>query len=550
MQVWISVSFLISAFGFATSTVITQESTDNVVPTVAITVQDNDTATESTIQFSTGEEIIEDDGFGFDDSTCVWKASKLCCEPVDICGYNYRFGDTTLSQSCRLKQSAWKLPQQIHLAFAGTPTGTGMTISWTTFEKIEGSIVWVGTQPTDLRVPTNVALKIDSYYQEDDYQLHSYHATVTGLTPHTKYYYKVGSATDVQGQSPVNSFITARSSNDKEEFEIAVFGDLGGDSNAMETINYLNKLPGKIDFVYHVGDISYADNAFLHLSQLVGFFYEEAWNKWMNDLSPAMEQLPYMVLVGNHEAECHDPACQISKYRLEKLSNYSAYNTRFKMPSEEVGGTKNMWYSFESGPIHFTSVSSETDFPNAPSNDYTWAGNNGNFGNQLRWLEEDLKKAHANREQVPWIIVGMHRPVYTLIATDKDGNPTKTSKTIQQAFEELFLKYQVDLVFAGHHHHYERQMPVARGKPVLDGVSTDFQIYQNPKAPVYIVNGAAGNSEGHQVPSCKKSPWNVMFDSSEFGISTVKVSRTKLQWKFIGSGSEKIIDQFIMTKAF
>ncbi|KAG3170002.1 hypothetical protein PI124_g4670 [Phytophthora idaei] len=128
-----------------------------------------------------------------------------------------------------------------------------------------------------------------------------------------------------------------------------------------------------------------------------------------------MSSVPYMVLVGNHEAECHSPACQISPTKPKALGNYTAYNARFKMPSKEVGGKLNMWYSFENGPIHFTSISAETDYPGAPQNKYTAFSHNGNFGNQLAWVEGDLMKAAANRANVPWIIVGMHRPILRFV---------------------------------------------------------------------------------------------------------------------------------------
>ena len=34
-------------------------------------------------------------------------------------------------------------------------------------------------------------------------------------------------------------------------------------------------------------------------------------------------------------------------------------------------------------------------------------------GAQAQWLEKDLKRAVANREKVPWIVVGSHFPLYS-----------------------------------------------------------------------------------------------------------------------------------------
>jgi hypothetical protein len=53
----------------------------------------------------------------------------------------------------------------------------------------------------------------------------------------------------------------------------------------------------------------------------------------MVEIEEFTSKLPYMVAVGNHEADCHDPACLADKERREKLSNFTAYNTRFRMPS-------------------------------------------------------------------------------------------------------------------------------------------------------------------------------------------------------------------------
>ncbi|KAF1315148.1 Glucan 1,3-beta-glucosidase, partial [Globisporangium splendens] len=370
---------------------------------------------------------------------------------------------------------------------------------------------------------------------------HNYHATVSGLTANTKYFYKVGSAASASFQSDAASFTTARAAGSKDTFELAVYGDFGVDANAEASNKYVNALAGKIDFIYHVGDISYADNSFLSVKEVTGFHYEETYNRWMNSLTPVMQQVPYMVLVGNHEAECHSPTCIVSGSKKDQLGNYTAYNTRFKMPSAESGGVMNMWYSFDYASVHFTTISSETDYQDAPKNAYT-GRKNGNFGNQMAWLEADLKKANENRGTTPWLIVGMHRALYTLRQSDDNGVPVDEALPVQKAFEELFIKYKVDLVVCGHVHAYERHYPIAHSKPVLDGVSTDKKTYKNPKAPVYIISGATGSSEAHASYKDTVSPWNVKWDNTNYGIGQLKVTPSTLSWKFIASESSKVLD--------
>ncbi|OWZ13308.1 Calcineurin-like phosphoesterase, partial [Phytophthora megakarya] len=348
-----------------------------------------------------------------------------------------------------------------------------MTVSWATFEDVLDSSIWVGESEDSMEL-IDTPVSSTSYYSDEEYNLFHHHAKVTGLTPRTKYFYKVGSQANQKYTSDVSTFVTARQSTDDSTFNVLIYGDLGDGENSVDTITNINKLTSDdIDLVYHLGDISYADNDFLSLNQAAGFFYEEVYNKWMNSLMPLMERVPYMVLVGNHEAECHSPRCQLSPKKMKALSNYTAYNSRFKMPDEESRGVKNMWYSFNHGPIHFTSLSSETDYPNAPTNDFSFSGRNGNFGDQLSWLEADLKKADANRVNVPWIIVGVHRPIYSVLNSRNDA-PKGQAAHIQAAFENLILKYKVDVVLTGHKHYYERMFPIAKNKAVMNGVSDNF----------------------------------------------------------------------------
>jgi hypothetical protein len=100
-----------------------------------------------------------------------------------------------------------------------------------------------------------------------------------------------------------------------------------------------------------------------------------------------------MTCPGNHEASCHD----YGNFECpDSLKNFTAYRNRYRMPGLESGGAGNMWYSFNYSSVHFVSVDTETDFLFSPEGRGTlW--NAGPFGDQLGWLENDLKQADNAR---------------------------------------------------------------------------------------------------------------------------------------------------------
>ncbi|KDO26749.1 hypothetical protein SPRG_20546 [Saprolegnia parasitica CBS 223.65] len=443
-------------------------------------------------------------------------------------------------------------PQQLHLAYAGVEPGTAMTVSWTTYHRINDSAVWFADHPfrNTSRLTAHMA-SVASYYADEHYTLYTYHVTLPHLLPKTRYYYQVGSLHNVTRRSSVYHFRTARPSSDNHSFEMLMYADFG-EHNAEGTVSLVSALADRLDFIWHVGDLSYADNAFQALDKdtnALGFVYEKAYNAWMNSLEPTMHHVPYMTTVGNHEAECYSPACVYSEAKQAQLSNFSAFNTRFRMPSAESNGTHNMWYSWNHGPVHFISISSESDFEGAPSNNKGTKVANGHFGDQLAWLEADLKAAVAMRHERPWILVGSHRPIYGLKVFKPTGHPKKKQEAILAAFEPLFLKYQVDMVVSGHQHAYERHLPIANRSPVLDGVSDDRSVYLNPGAPVYMVSGACGSAGGHEpYDGVAAQTWNVMYDNVHYGVSLLKANRSVLSWSFIDAGSGLAVDTFEIRK--
>lgn len=72
-----------------------------------------------------------------------------------------------------------------------------------------------------------------------------------------------------------------------------------------------------------------------------------------------------------------------------------------------------------------------------------------------------------------------HRPWYV------SQKASSQCTTCQKAFENILYNGGVDVVIHGHVHVYERSAPVVNG-------TVDPNGYNNPRAPVYIVTGAAG----------------------------------------------------------
>ena len=111
----------------------------------------------------------------------------------------------------------------------------------------------------------------------------------------------------------------------------------------------------------------------------------------MDQIEPIAARVPYFVNIGNHEVE--DGECAVP------------YNVRFTMPTNGLptaNETRNLWYSFNWGPIHFLQMSTEHDFTEGSP--------------QWNFLANDLAK--VNRSLTPWVIFTGHRMMYSNDAGD------------------------------------------------------------------------------------------------------------------------------------
>lgn len=415
-------------------------------------------------------------------------------------------------------------PGMITLAFAGVEEGTGMAVSWSTVTNTTTSTVKYGLQ-------SGVYDYTATGYSVIYYVTYIHHVVLEGLKPATTYYYVCGDESG--GFSEEYVFTTAP--GQFVPFTTTFYGDLGL-INGNETRAALVANLNTSDWHYHVGDYSYADDGREKN-------FESTWDDYQTEMQPITAYKPYMTCPGNHEAACHSFG---NFFCPKELNNFTSYQNRFRMPSLESGATGgNMWYSFNYSYVHFVSIDTETDFPKAPEGVGTF-WNAGPFGDQLGWLEADLQRADAARQNnepgaQPWIIVIGHRPLYSSKSSDY---PPDAKTQLRAAVEELFHTYHVDLYICGHVHAYERMYPIYQDVKVTSS-------YDNPQATTFIVIGDAGNVEGLSKSWLSETPdWLAYRYDEDFGYAHLQVENaTALHWNFYRSSDSTLMDQFTLTRS-
>ena len=183
-----------------------------------------------------------------------------------------------------------------------------------------------------------------------------------------------------------------------ESVRFAVFGDSGtGDSAQYETAEQMVKFHQKFPFTFSLmlGDNMYGSER-----------PQDFEKKFERPYKPLLDaKVDFHAVLGNHD----DP------------------NQRFYKPFNMNG---QRYYSFKKGHVRFFALDSNYMEPD-----------------QLEWLEKELKASGSD-----WKIPYFHHPLYS---SGMHGSQIE----LRTLLEPLFIKYGVDVVFAGHEHFYERIKP-------------------------------------------------------------------------------------------
>nr|XP_014351713.1 PREDICTED: iron/zinc purple acid phosphatase-like protein [Latimeria chalumnae] len=433
-------------------------------------------------------------------------------------------------------------PEQVHLSYPGDPKS--IVVTWTTFNKTDSVVEYglCGGKLFESVAEGSSTLFVDG--GKEKRKLYIHRVTLTGLKPGFTYVYHCGSST---GWSDLFAFKAVREDTDWSP-RFAAFGDMGNENP--QSLGRLQKETqlGMYDAILHIGDFAYdmhevniyffkstptePDPAVICLSHVAA---PDVLLDWQNNGT---------ALSGMSGLRRHSQSPEKAAEEQQSCNNFSNYRNRFSMP----GDTQGLWYSWNIGPAHIISFSTEVYF-------YLKFGQDLIF-RQYEWLKRDLEEANKpeNRRLRPWIITMGHRPMYCSNNDHDDCTSVLSYVRVGRldttppapGLENLFYQYGVDLELWAHEHTYERLWPVNNTK-VFNG-SKD-QPYVNPKAPVHITTGSAGCREKHDSFIPKPKEWSA-FRNSDYGYLRMQIlNSTHLHLEQVSDDQDgKVIDDTWLIK--
>ncbi|XP_059289647.1 bifunctional purple acid phosphatase 26 [Lycium ferocissimum] len=414
--------------------------------------------------------------------------------------------DIPLENEALAVPQGYNAPQQVHIT-QGDYHGKAVIISWVTVDEPGSSQVRYGLSEGNYDFIAEGTLTNYTFYKYKSGYIHQ--CLVTGLQYDTKYYYEIG-----KGNSARKFWFETPPKVDSDaSYKFGIIGDLGQTYNSLSTLQHYMQSGAKC--VLFVGDLSYADR----------YQYNDVGVRW-DTFGRLIEQSaayhPWIWSAGNHEIDYFPYMGEVVPFR--------SFLNRYPTPYKASKSSNPLWYAVKRASAHIIVLSSYSPFVK--------------YTPQWHWLKQELKK--VNREETPWLIVLMHVPLY-----NSNEAHFMEGESMRSAYERWFVKYRVDVIFAGHVHAYERSYRISN---IHYNVSSgDAYPVPDKRAPVYITVGDGGNCEGLASRFRDPQPEYSAFREASYGHSTLEIkNRTHAfyHWNRNDDGNKVTTDSFTLQNQY
>lgn len=342
--------------------------------------------------------------------------------------------------------------------------------------------------------------------------------------------------------------------DEKQPYRFVVFGDCGRGTPQQAKIAYQTYLQ-QPDFVMLTGDIVYNDGRVSEYEK--NYFPYYAANVADPKVgAPLLSSTLTVGAPGNHDIlnrnfNGNPDALAYFLYWKQPLNGPLRTNGAANTPTLTGNNEAKSAFLTASGMSYPRGANFSFDYGNAhwtildanPYVDWTSPA-------LRKWLSEDLAKAKG----ATWRFVALHHPPFH---SSKSHEGDKQIRPIA----DLFEKGNVDIVFGGHVHNYQRTFPIQVGSKLGVGkeelnkddwsVDRSFDGTRNlkPKGVLYVVDGAGGaplyNMELNEKPELWK-PFQAKYFSTHC-FSVVDISGNLFRLKQVDLNG-KTIDQFSIRK--
>jgi predicted phosphodiesterase len=386
-----------------------------------------------------------------------------------------------------------------------------------------------------------------------------YSTSFTSLNPGTLFMYRV-----LKNDKIVFTAEAKALKAPEQSYRVAITGDIAAGTKAAGKIanSIYNSKP---DLVAIAGDIVYSQG-------LIAEYKTKYWPVYNKDDAdstgaPILRSIPIVAAVGNHDALTRD----LDRFP-GALAYYHFWEQPLNGPDGKEGGSlvpslkasdanrkafldgagekypRMTNFSFDYGNAHWTILDSD---PYVEWNDSLLKD----------WVIKDL----ATAQNASWRFVLMHHPGF---------NSSRAHYEQQQMrlLSPIFEKGNVDVVFAGHVHNYQRSYPmtfvpdgtgipmvgntdnIRRGRVVNGRWTLDKNFNgkrkTNPKGIIYIVTGAGGQGLYNPEQTTDKDSWQnftVKFESRVHSFTVMDVKGKSLTLRQVDINGKEV-DKIKITK--